>query len=704
MAESDNAITHKSQDKLDRNNFAEKLANDIMEYQNENALAIGITGKWGSGKSSLINLTLNKLNENNNVIIIKFNPWFFSNQNNLYYQFFKLLISTFKEKEIMDKSIFERKTKPQRIIFKKFGIDSLKDYFNFIDHSSIEFSDNAFHSLNFQDLESYESLESLKIKCDEYFENLDCKIVVVIDDIDRLISDEIKQIFTLVKSLANFKRFIYILSFDKNVVAKAFGDYHSDQDYRFMEKIVPVQIRVPDVSFSRLNKLILDELKPIYDEYLPNNIFNKNNNFERLAFYLTYFIKNIRDLKRYINILEFNLNDFYDNINFDDYLLMLAIQLFEYEIYLFLKNNRKLLTTKIDIFNKNENDYLNKFYDELKEINDYISFNDLKMVLNHLFPILKYHKHNSYPKLEYLHKQHRIGNNRYFDKYFTLSLETDDVSSVTLDKLTKPINIFEIYEIFDEKNNQTYNFNLFEELYLIADEIPKENCEPIITVLLKQSPNLNLARGSLSKVNWIIDKLFKKLESKERCCQIFEECIDFENNFFTIVDYIHHLSVKKNRTGTPIDDLIFSDECLENFEELIVSEINQSIDDETLFYQSYLSTILYYWKTYEENSVIKNRIVEKAKDDNILIEFLKRHILFDVLSEEGDVNLNVALDFDNLVERYFETLNEDYFGDLNELNTRMNKIYNDKNTSQNHKEFCKKFIEQFEKYVKHHKI
>lgn len=704
MIESDKAIVNKDEDKLDMNNFAEKIANDIMKYKNDDALTIGITGKWGSGKSSFINLTLNKLNEFNNIIIINFNPWFFSNQKNLYYQFFKLLISTFKEKEINDKSIFERKTNPKRIIFKKFGIESLKDYFNFIEHSSIEFTDNAFHSINFQDLESYESLDSLKNKCNEYFEGLNSKVIVVIDDIDRLINDkEIKQIFTLVKSLADFKRFIYILAFDKNVVAKALTDSQSDKNYRFMEKIVPVQIRIPDIPFSKLSNLILEELKPIYDEYLPNNFINKNNNFEQLTFYLTYFIKNIRDLKRYINMLEFYLNDFYDNLNFDDYLLILAIQLFEYEIYLFLKNNERILTTQIDTHNKNEKDYLNQFYDDLKKIKDYIPFNDLKIVLNHLFPILKYHKHHSYPKFKNLHKQHKIGSNKYFDKYFTLSLETDEVPIDTLNKFTKPINIVEIYRIFSQENNQIYNFNLFDELYLIVDDIPKENCEPIITVLLKQSPNLNLLRKSLSQVNWIIDNLFKKIESKERSCQIFKECIDFENNFFTIVDYIHHLSVKKNKTGTPIDDLIFSEKCLENFELLIVSRIKKSIEDETLFYQSYLSTILDYWKTYEENSIIKEKIIDKTNDDNILIEFLKKHRLFDVLSEEGDINLNVALDYDNLIERYFETMNNDYFEDLNKLNNRVIKIHNDKNTSPNDKEFCEKFINQFKKYMAHHK-
>lgn len=109
-------INHKDDDRLNRDDFAKTLANNIINYEPEKTLTIGVMGSWGSGKSSLINLTENYLKEKN-IIVIRFNPWFFSNQKNLYLQFFKLIISTLKTKE-KNENIFESKIKPKKAYLK----------------------------------------------------------------------------------------------------------------------------------------------------------------------------------------------------------------------------------------------------------------------------------------------------------------------------------------------------------------------------------------------------------------------------------------------------------------------------------------------------------------------------------------------------------------------------------------------------------
>lgn len=695
---SENEISSVNDDELDRNKFAINLAKSIVEYRDNDSLTIGIIGSWGSGKSSLINLTLENLKCEKELIIIHFNPWFFSNQDNLYYQFFKLLLITLRNEELKKNNYFEMKTKPKREIFKKSKIESLRDYFNFIESSQIKINDNDFFDL--ENLSKYESLKTLKDNCNKYFEELDYKIIIVIDDMDRLTNEEIKKILTLVKSLADFKKFIYILSFDKQVVSKALEEYHSDYEDKFIEKIVQIQINIPDITSSQLDEQIMKYLKPIYDKYFINTYINKNNNFDQVAFYLTYFIKSIRDLKRYVNILEFYLNVFIEDINIDDCFLILAIQLFEYKIFLSIKENKQLLTSQIKIDKDDENNPLNQFYKELEKIKERISINDLKILLNNMFPMLRYHKHRNYPRVEILHKKHRIGSYIHFDKYFTLSLETNEVSTITLNNLTKPINKITIYKIFDPKNDMEHNKYLFDRLSLIIDEIPIENCESIISTLFTQGPFMKISTDSLKRINYIIDELFKKIGSKNESYNIFKRNINFESNFYIITDYLHHISVKKNKTGTPVDDLIFNEEDLNQLEKLISNEIKKQVEDGTLFYQNYLSTILDYWKSYEDKTVIKNLVLEKTKENNILIEFLKKHQLFNVsIYEKEKFESYVALDFDELRERYFETLDEEYFN-LDELNKRIHQICEKENISQENKLFCEKFIKQFEEYKK----
>lgn len=230
MHDPDVAIEDSSEDKLNRDMFAHNLANSILTYDQEESLTIGIIGNWGSGKSSLINLTINRLK--NDFIIIRFDPWFFSNQNNLYFQFFKTVIDEIKKEEIKKEGIFESKIKSKEELFKKPN-NSLENYINYIKNSSINLNeDNLDYILNSDKFESYNSLEFHKNQCEEYFKNLDIKIIVIIDNIDRLVAAEIVQIFTLVKSVANFEQFIYILSFDKEIVSKVLKevvcDYNDD--------------------------------------------------------------------------------------------------------------------------------------------------------------------------------------------------------------------------------------------------------------------------------------------------------------------------------------------------------------------------------------------------------------------------------------------------------------------------------------------
>lgn len=79
----DKPIEDIEKDLLNRKSFIEEISCSIIEYFNNNnvdPLTIGLIGEWGSGKSSILNLIENKINDNNDdkIIIVKFNPWIYS--------------------------------------------------------------------------------------------------------------------------------------------------------------------------------------------------------------------------------------------------------------------------------------------------------------------------------------------------------------------------------------------------------------------------------------------------------------------------------------------------------------------------------------------------------------------------------------------------------------------------------------------------
>ena len=94
----DRPITSVDDDLLGRANFSKQLGKSICEYTGEDSLVVGLFGKWGTGKTSIINMVINEIkyitkDVNNKPFIIKFSPWNYSDKDNLIRLFFQSLIN-----------------------------------------------------------------------------------------------------------------------------------------------------------------------------------------------------------------------------------------------------------------------------------------------------------------------------------------------------------------------------------------------------------------------------------------------------------------------------------------------------------------------------------------------------------------------------------------------------------------------------------
>src|SRR5881227_3414463 len=94
----DNPIRNKEKDLLHRYPLAHRIATMISDFKDNDSLVIGIEGEWGSGKTSFINLILEDLRETE-ALLITFNPWNFSDQNELIKDFFDSLIDALKRSD-----------------------------------------------------------------------------------------------------------------------------------------------------------------------------------------------------------------------------------------------------------------------------------------------------------------------------------------------------------------------------------------------------------------------------------------------------------------------------------------------------------------------------------------------------------------------------------------------------------------------------
>jgi predicted KAP-like P-loop ATPase len=108
------------------------------------------------------------------------------------------------------------------------------------------------------------TLDERKENLEKFLEDKKKKIIIMIDDIDRLDKNEIQTVLKLVKLLANFKHTTYILAFDAEMVSAAIGsNYGGDKDSGkdFLEKIIQVPILLPKISRDALESFCFREIQ-----------------------------------------------------------------------------------------------------------------------------------------------------------------------------------------------------------------------------------------------------------------------------------------------------------------------------------------------------------------------------------------------------------------------------------------------------------
>ena len=524
MFDSDKPIKREKEDKLNRMSFVKRLANSIALFDSENCLVLALMGEWGCGKSSILNLTFNEIKkEKEDWIFVEFDPWYFSNQDNLILQFFNTLFNQLNfSKKIGRKS---------KNVIKRFikGM-SLSVNYKFISAN-----------LNFEKMlsrEDYKKFTSYKMDLENIFSNLDFKIIISIDNIDRLTNDEIIQIFSLVHSLADLPNVIYILTFDNNLILNVLKDLNVFSPEDFLKKIIQIPITVPQVTGSNLELLMYEYIEPIYNQYILSESIFLDNGFSEVVQYLKPFLRNVRDLKRYVNILKFYCSDLIEEINIVDFMLLLAIQTFQNDVYREIKNNKELLTITYD----DQPDFMEmmqNLFDRIeKSFHDFDRL-DINRLMQYMFPQFQEISYPLIVKRRVLNEKFRICESEHFNKYFTLSLEESEVSEFYLDTL---INFDEnklSRELILLRDNNKLN-HFLDKFYYKIDEINSKSSKRFIYAFFNTADDFfNDLTLYNSKVNIILNKLFDKINSNEDCFNILHESLKTSDGIFTILEFIY---------------------------------------------------------------------------------------------------------------------------------------------------------------------
>ena len=337
-------------DLLARASFSRALADAILSYGNKDSVVTALYGSWGSGKSSVVNMVLERIEEASSSmaaagrpIIVKFNPWNYSDQNQLVGQFFRALSVALKrgdpgvdaKKAGEQLEAYSEFFKPLALIPEPTGLVA-----GLATAAAVVFKTVGVAASRWGRLKS-KDLDQIRKDLDALLARQQRKILIVIDDIDRLNTVEIRQIFQLVKALGDFPNTVYFLAFDRDVVVKALAKVQEGSGDEYLEKIVQIPFQLPSISKTEVEKVLFGQLDELIKD-LPEIRWDQTHWGNVYQGGLRFFFATIRDVTRYINSLRFSFAMVKDEINPVDFLAVTALQVFEPAAYDGLRENSDL--------------------------------------------------------------------------------------------------------------------------------------------------------------------------------------------------------------------------------------------------------------------------------------------------------------------------------------------------------------------------
>ena len=247
----DEALRSKKQDTLGRLSYAQRAAELIHRTHSfESSAVFGLSGPWGSGKTSLVNMIVEELQgKHPKWAVARFTPWATSDVLGLLGEFYSSLAEVLPKKK-------GKQVRRALAVTASVAAPAA----NLIPIAGGAAAEGV--RLVSEALAKLPSWQVAFSKASEELKELKKPILVVIDDIDRLHGDELLALLKVVRLLGRFDGVQYLLAYDDETLYRSMTvsgtvNPHDGSAERFMEKIVQYPLFVPPLlrhqQVARLN-------------------------------------------------------------------------------------------------------------------------------------------------------------------------------------------------------------------------------------------------------------------------------------------------------------------------------------------------------------------------------------------------------------------------------------------------------------------
>lgn len=672
---SDLPEVHPHRDAFGYASFAQAIARAARTTPSPAGLVMAIDGPWGAGKTTLLNFVEHYLGEpkegaalaaEDKPVVIRFNPWWFADGQQLARQFLQQFAAQLPNDEGRFDGLRTAIAGYADAIGEaaswgaslKLGVKSrlIRDVVAALVRSL---------------LPKEKDIAALKRNVAASLREFRRRFVVVVDDIDRLRPDEINEVFRVVKAIADFPNVVYLLAFDSTVVSQAIETSMGLVDGRaYMEKIVQAPFVLPVVPRAKLLRKLADDLDNLlarigaveFDQDRWVNVFHEG---------LDHLVRRPRDIVRIINALFVTLPPMRGEVNVVDFIALEFLRTFAPTTYRAIRENKERFVGGAGRARENRDvGGEQQFHSQWIEDVPHEQQHAIRNIVRRLFPRLQ----RAWDNVEYDASEvrrwsaaARIAAPDHYPKYFEFSVPEDTVSRAELRAL---IALGDDGDAIENEwraamgtrrtDGETKADDLIRML-IERDDLDTIFARTCLTAVLRIADAFvgdpaNRPRGFFgvppySRMYWLINHLVARLPAETR-----------EDAFLNLirasssVTMLCHLATSieaMNRPDSERRESVFqgfSAPTVAAIVELALARIRQGVQNRRLLDEPDLLFFLHRWSAWGSEQEVQAWVRGLVEDDRGLLSLLRRAI-----------RVSTVQDFSEAFARHVESINP---GDL----------------------------------------
>lgn len=631
---SDKPIESSEQDLLGRTTFSKQLGEAIYKYDGRDGLVLGVFGKWGTGKTSILNMVVNEINylsksDTERPIIVNFSPWNYTDKDNLISLFFRVL----KNKLDMDK--YEE-------IRKEIG-KALTDYSDALDAlslvplvgSGLAAILKTLAKAQGAELAKDVDIETTKENLETVLSGINQKIIVIIDDIDRLTNTQIRDIFQLVKQVGNFPNIIYVLSMDRDVVCRALESVHNIDGADYLEKIVQIPFEIPALLKPRLREIFLTKLQDTVNTINDNLKIDKSYWSEVFTNCIEPYIRTLRDVNRVINTFQFRYKILYEETAFEDMVALTTIEVLEPQLYQWIGRHKDLLCStyshSFSALLRNKSDYRKEIVDELEK-RDIKTDTGIKF-LTTLFPVFAddIDEHSIGYTSSNIRETMRVAQEERFDSYFMFDLKEIPVPRNVINDCINKMEFDDLIATITQINNEGNIEYFIDELRTLVDTIPYERLGLLSSVILNKLYTFSNNSGFLSlsaynKAEFLAFDIMNRINDESERYSLIKSIVENTNKeqLGTIAYFINRIELSHGRLGREeesIEKQLINLQHLNDIEEIYALKISEITQSDAIIAIRGFDMAFYLWECIDKDRA-QNYLGNLLKEDINILKFI----------------------------------------------------------------------------------